>query len=84
MEPTGEEAKAAAFASTVGITGEELANIREMALQQGTVAESAVTGMTGPSVIGQGEESGNETGENNEQETSLAGGVVAGRNDSHR
>jgi Flp pilus assembly protein TadD len=80
---TGEDAKAAAFAEQAGITAEELAGIRRMAMQQ-TLPEEAVTGMTGAAMPDAMQEMRNETGASDEQETSMAGGVVAGRNGSDR
>lgn len=73
---TGQDAKAAAFAEKVGVSAEELAGIRQMAAQV-TPAAGAMTGMTGPQAATQ-DTSDNQTGANDEQDTSLAGGVVAG------
>lgn len=81
---TGEDAKAAAFAEKVGISTKELAEIRQMAAQQGAAPEGAVTGMAGPPSPGETEDMRDETGASDEQETSMAGGVVAGRNDGNR
>lgn len=84
LSRTGQEAKAIAFAEKMGISGQELARIQQVALQQGMETDEAVTGMAGPSTAGPGDATGNETGANDEHETSLAGGVVAGRNDGTR
>ena len=84
LSRTGEDAKAAALAEKVGISGEELAGIRRMALQQGVPPEGTVTGMAGPASPEAAEGMRNETGANDDHETSMAGGVVAGRNDGNR
>jgi hypothetical protein len=83
LSRTGEDAKAAAFAEKVGIPAEELAGIRRMALQ-GAAPEGTVTGMVGPALPEATEDMPNETGASDEQETSMAGGVVAGRNNGSR
>jgi tetratricopeptide (TPR) repeat protein len=84
LSRTGEDAKAAAFAEKVGISAEELAGIQRMALQQGTPLEGTMTGMVGPATPEAAQDMRNETGVSDEQETSLAGGIVAGRNDGSR